>query len=38
MDERNPKISDFLKEQYQKEFDQKNDYTSRITLGHLENC
>ena len=32
MDERNPKISDFLKEQYQKEFDQKNDYTSRITL------
>jgi hypothetical protein len=32
MDERNQKISDFLKEQYQKEFDQKNDYTSRITL------
>ena len=32
MDERNHKISDFLKEQYQKEFDQKNDYTSRITL------
>lgn len=32
MDERNSKISDFLKEQYQKEFDQKNDYTSRITL------
>jgi hypothetical protein len=32
MDEPNPRISGFLKEQYQKKLDQKNDYTGRITL------
>lgn len=32
MEEPNPRISDFLKEQYQKELDRKNDYTGRITL------
>jgi hypothetical protein len=28
----NPRISEFLKEQYEKELDRKNDYTGRITL------
>jgi hypothetical protein len=32
MEEPNPRISGFLKEQYQKELDRKNDYTGRITL------
>ena len=32
MDEPNSRISDFLKEQYQKELDRRSDFTSRITL------
>lgn len=32
MDEPNSRISDFLKEQYQKELDRRIDFTSRITL------
>lgn len=32
MNEPNSRISDFLKEQYQKELDRRSDFTSRITL------